>query len=84
MGAGEVEDTLSAGRRMRRAALVLRGQPPTLAELEALEAAADKDAHVEAFIAQALDDPACYRVLVEHGRSWFNMPPAPRTADAPE
>jgi hypothetical protein len=80
----EPDDLLSPGRRLRRAALVLRGAPPALAELEAMEAAPDPDAFVDAFIDEAMQDPAFYRVLVESGREWFNMPPAPRTADAPE
>lgn len=85
--AAEVDDRLSAGRRLRRAALVLRGAPPTMAEYEALEGAGDEaaqEAFVDAFIEQALAEPAFYRVLVEAGRAWFNMPSAPRTADAPE
>ena len=81
------QDQLPMGRLLRRASLVLRDAPPSLQEYEQLEAAGDAQAQrafIDAFIDRALEDPAFYRVMVELGRAWFNLPLVPRTADAPE
>ena len=78
---------LPPGRLLRRAALVLRGTPPTLAELDALQAAGDDSAQrafVRAFVDDALADPAFYEVMLGRGLEWLNIPLIAPTADAPE
>jgi hypothetical protein len=82
-----VDDTLPPERLLRRASLVLRGVPPTIAELDALQAAGDEDAryaHVDAFVDAQLNDPVFYKQMFELGFSWMHIPLIPRTADAPE
>ncbi len=82
-----VDDRLPPGRLLRRAALVLRGTPPTLAELDALQAAGDDSAQrafVRAFVDDALADPAFYEVMLGRGLEWLNIPLIAPTADAPE
>ncbi|WP_244238898.1 hypothetical protein [Corallococcus carmarthensis] len=85
--AGEKNDMLAPSRLLRRAALALRGTPPTDEEFAALEAAGDdaaQRAFVEHFVDQSLGQPAFYRTMFEQARDWFNIPPVARTADAPE
>ncbi|WNG41965.1 hypothetical protein F0U61_15230 [Archangium violaceum] len=85
--AGVPADVLSPSRQLRRAALALRGTPPTDEEYAAQEAAGDEAAqraYVSAFVDQTLQQPAFYRTLFETARDWFNIPPVGPSADPPE
>ncbi|WP_233261576.1 hypothetical protein [Vitiosangium sp. GDMCC 1.1324] len=84
---GERPDTLSPSRVLRRAALALRGTPPTDEEYAALEAAGNEAAQrafVDTFVDETLRQPVFYRTMFEQARDWFNIPLVPSTADAPE
>jgi hypothetical protein len=87
-GEGEdVDDRLSPTRLLRRASFVLRGRPPTVAEVEAVLARGDDGAQraaVDEFVDAALADPAFYTTLFELGFRWMNIPLVASTADAPE
>lgn len=81
------QDGLSMSRKLRRASLVLRDHPPSLQEYDALLEAKDasaQQAYLDAFVDRVMSEPVFYRKMVEVGRSWFNLPLVPRTADAPE
>ncbi len=83
----EVDDTLSPARLLRRASFVLRGVPPSLAELDAQKAAGDDDAQrtfVNSFIDDTLRDPVFYSTMFDLGFEWMHIPLIPSTADAPE
>lgn len=85
--AGVYDDRLPPTRLLRRAALSLRGTPPTDEEYAALTAAGDEAAQrawVVTFIDQLLASPKFYQSMFELGRDWFNVPLAPSTADQPE
>lgn len=83
----DVADPLAPSRLLRRASLVLRGVPPTVAEQDALVAAGDDAAQVafvDAFVDATLADPVFYRQMFELGFNWMHIPLTPSTADVPE
>lgn len=83
----EHNDVLTPLRLYRKASLTLRGTPPSLEELEALEALEDVDAQlasIDAFIDAQLDDKVFYRTMFTLARDWLQIPLVPGTADAPE
>ncbi|MFO0725150.1 MAG: hypothetical protein U1E65_15320 [Myxococcota bacterium] len=80
-------DPLTPARLLRRAAIALTGLPPTAADYDALEAAADDAARVslvDAAVDRYLADPSFYRTMVDFGREWIAMPAIAATADEPE
>jgi hypothetical protein len=83
----EVTDFLTPSRLLRRVTLTLRGTPPTLTELDALDANEGEEAqaaYIDGFIDQLLTDPAFYRTMVDLGSEWISAPPIPSQADQPE
>ncbi len=78
--------TLSASRLLRRAHLLLVGEPPSPAQVEAVLAAEANDgghALVNEAVEQLLSDPRFYDELYDFGREWLLLPAMAGIGDEP-